>query len=444
MKRIYVSILLVLCLFIGVNSVSATCYYRTITITTYTSNFNQVNQNSKKVNSKNCNGIKTCFKNVEKKEEYVANCPVGSKNVKVSCKKVSPKKCKGKVSGFNKIWNEKYGFLSVDGLAYVSCGKDIKSCPKEGAINGSAAYDIPVAIPDLISYAVTALKIATPIILIIMGMIQLVKGIISQSEDEIKKSQSGLIKKFMAAGMIFFMVTIVQFVINLVSDSTEKNSFASCLSCFLNGTTKCNSVYYREKNKTCKNIKEFVNDSETIETSVSCDNPTDELVTINGKKFCSRKTSSSYLGCKSDDYIVDAQSQKCVKIRNNDCTEKYNPHLRQLEYTCPFDTSIFTAEESKYSYGATDAKKDCYNSCYEVLDKEEPITEYLNSYSLANGNCPKNYEFDGSECKYVTSSTKGKYTSKYNSALEDAKKEETLTKKQQSYLGSTRSTGGHF
>lgn len=129
------------------------------------------------------------------------------------------------------IWNEtEYGdYCNVDNLLYVSCGD---------------AFDIPHEAPELISFLVNLLKIATPIILIFVSIITLFKAIVSSKDDEIKKAQSSLVKKIIAAVMVFFVISIVQFVIMKVADSTETDNISKCLTCFLNNDCE-DSVYYK-------------------------------------------------------------------------------------------------------------------------------------------------------------------------------------------------------
>lgn len=129
------------------------------------------------------------------------------------------------------IWNEtEYGnYCNTDTLLYVACGD---------------AFDIPHQVPELISFLVNLLKIVTPIILIFISIITLFKAIVASKDDEIKKAQSSLIKKIIAAVMVFFVVSIVQFVISKVADSADQGGLESCLSCFLNNECE-NSVYYK-------------------------------------------------------------------------------------------------------------------------------------------------------------------------------------------------------
>ena len=48
---------------------------------------------------------------------------------------------------------------------------------------------IPAKIPELVSFAITLIQIAVPVILVVMGSVDLFKGITAQKEDEIKKGQ---------------------------------------------------------------------------------------------------------------------------------------------------------------------------------------------------------------------------------------------------------------
>ena len=134
------------------------------------------------------------------------------------------------------IWNDnEFGtYCNTDKLIYVQCGD---------------AFDIPYQAPQVISFFVNLLKIATPIILIIVSIIALLKAVSASNEDEIKKAQKGLIRKVIAAVMVFFVISIVQFVIMKVADTdnskgaSESDNLSTCLSCFLNNDCGANAYY---------------------------------------------------------------------------------------------------------------------------------------------------------------------------------------------------------
>lgn len=119
------------------------------------------------------------------------------------------------------------GYCNVDNLLYVGCGD---------------ASDIPMQVPGIISMLVNLLKIATPIILIFIGMITLFKAMTAGKEDEIKKATNSLVKKIISAALVFFVVAIVQFIIGKVAEDDEYEGFESCLNCFLNN--RCETATY--------------------------------------------------------------------------------------------------------------------------------------------------------------------------------------------------------
>ena len=99
------------------------------------------------------------------------------------------------------------------------------------AICGIKAVD--ARIPYLISQIVSFIQIGVPILLIILGMLDLGKAVMAQKEDEIKKGQQTFFKRLIAAAIVFFVVVIVKLMVGLVSDnsSTITGCIDSILSC---------------------------------------------------------------------------------------------------------------------------------------------------------------------------------------------------------------------
>lgn len=87
---------------------------------------------------------------------------------------------------------------------------------------------IPAEITNLIATIVTLIKIAVPVILVILGMLDLGKSVLSQKEDEIKKGQQIFIKRLIAAGLVFFVVAIAQFVVGIANGGDNDNNFWEC------------------------------------------------------------------------------------------------------------------------------------------------------------------------------------------------------------------------
>ena len=76
-----------------------------------------------------------------------------------------------------------------------------------GAKNGHATPlidDIPESIPRVTHIVYLSILIAVPIVIIVVGMLDLFKGITAQKEEDIKKGQQLLLKRLVVAGIIFF------------------------------------------------------------------------------------------------------------------------------------------------------------------------------------------------------------------------------------------------
>ena len=93
------------------------------------------------------------------------------------------------------------------------------------------------SIADTVAMVIKVLQIAVPILLVIFGMIDLVKGVTAQKEDEIKKGQQTLVKRTIAAVLVFFVIAITKFVISAVT--SDSDNILDCANCFINGSSSC-------------------------------------------------------------------------------------------------------------------------------------------------------------------------------------------------------------
>lgn len=112
----------------------------------------------------------------------------------------------------------------------VSCGNELIT-------------HIPGALPKVISILYNILQIAVPILLVIMGSIDLVKGIAANKEDEMKKGQQIFIKRLIAGVLVFLVFIVVKLLISLVGNDTESDNKAErilqCTECFINNNSNC-------------------------------------------------------------------------------------------------------------------------------------------------------------------------------------------------------------
>ena len=104
--------------------------------------------------------------------------------------------------------------------------------------------DVPPAILNIIHYLYLGIQIIVPIMLIIFGMLDLARALSSQKEDEIKKAQSGLIKKAITAVLVFLIFALVGFIVKFASNlsgeddpnSQNQANVWNCVSCFIGGS----------------------------------------------------------------------------------------------------------------------------------------------------------------------------------------------------------------
>ena len=84
---------------------------------------------------------------------------------------------------------------------------------------------------QLVGNVITVLKIAIPVLIVLLAAIDLGKAVISSKEDEMKKATNSLIRRFIAGVLIFFLPTIVTVVFGLVDKgSTDGVICMDCIS----------------------------------------------------------------------------------------------------------------------------------------------------------------------------------------------------------------------
>lgn len=109
--------------------------------------------------------------------------------------------------------------------------------------NDCKQYQIPGQIINIVSTLITVIKFGVPILLIIFGMLDLGKAVVASKEDEIKKGQQMFIKRVIAAILVFFVIVVVQLVVNLATSDSDTDSdslWRDCIAPFVNGVN-CNS-----------------------------------------------------------------------------------------------------------------------------------------------------------------------------------------------------------
>lgn len=86
---------------------------------------------------------------------------------------------------------------------------------------------------QLVGVVLLIFKIVIPIILIILGMLDLGKAVISSDDKAVSKAAKSLVMRIIAAVAIFFIPTIISFVFTLIAafNNDVKEDFAICKTC---------------------------------------------------------------------------------------------------------------------------------------------------------------------------------------------------------------------
>ena len=147
--------------------------------------------------------------------------PTSNSNSNSTSNKTSNKRSN---SNSNKLSNNAE-FMTID--QYKQCGGS----------KGALITNIPSIIPRITSTLYNTIMVLVPVVLIIMGTIDLMKGIMSQKEDEMKKGRETFIKRIVGAVIIFLIVLIVKIFVGAVSrDGNNSVRIVDCIDCFVSNS----------------------------------------------------------------------------------------------------------------------------------------------------------------------------------------------------------------
>lgn len=87
---------------------------------------------------------------------------------------------------------------------------------------------------QFVGYVLYVFKIAIPLLLIIFGMIDLGKAVIASDDKEIKNATTKLVKRAIAAVVIFFIPYLVSFIFSIVGGFADvESTYEKCRDCIL-------------------------------------------------------------------------------------------------------------------------------------------------------------------------------------------------------------------
>lgn len=105
-----------------------------------------------------------------------------------------------------------------------------------GAVNAAQICEDLEPVLRLVGYVILCIKIVVPVILVVIGMIELAKAV--GDDDAVKKATDKLVKKVIVAVLVFLVSTIVGLVMTLIGG----DDYTHCTKC-LNKPGNCNNDY---------------------------------------------------------------------------------------------------------------------------------------------------------------------------------------------------------
>lgn len=100
---------------------------------------------------------------------------------------------------------------------------------------GGMTTGIDEMVPNFTSAIIKVFQIAIPVILVVLGMIDLGKAVTSNDEKQMKEAQKTLIKRVIYAVLVFFIIALVKFVFGMLNNAGDTKSKVGCIDCFLSG-----------------------------------------------------------------------------------------------------------------------------------------------------------------------------------------------------------------
>lgn len=112
---------------------------------------------------------------------------------------------------------------------------DVKFNPEDQRLNYESLCSnsgIKQAV-KIIGYVISVCKWVIPLIIIILGMIDFSKAVISNDEKALSVATTSLIKRFIVGVIVFLLPTIVMAILKgvKVTNGIESNEFGACTTC---------------------------------------------------------------------------------------------------------------------------------------------------------------------------------------------------------------------
>ena len=103
--------------------------------------------------------------------------------------------------------------------------------------------EIPFGIYNIVHDVLTLIQVLVPILLIIWGMIDFAKGVVSNDEDKIRAGRKSFLQRLIAGILVLLVLTVTKLVFNLTSnldsEDTIEEGMWDCVGKFIEGVDEC-------------------------------------------------------------------------------------------------------------------------------------------------------------------------------------------------------------
>ena len=107
---------------------------------------------------------------------------------------------------------------------------------EEKTVSCGSLKGIPEYIPFITSLTITVLTIISMGMLVIMGTIDLFKGINSGKPEDMAKNKKAFFSRVGSAVLLFFIVSLTRLLVGFVTSVAGGSNVIDCISCFVNNS----------------------------------------------------------------------------------------------------------------------------------------------------------------------------------------------------------------
>lgn len=215
---------------------------------------------------------------------------------------------------------------------------------------------------------ILVIKIAVPIVLVILGMLDLGKGVVAGKEDEIKKGQSTFVKRLIAGVMVFFMISITQLLTGII-DKDSDGDIWTCANAIMNGNGENSAMWNKKKQYELNQIKK--------------DNPSTF-------QYCCESLNGSVLG----DSCINSYGKEISNKELSACTSNMSNNLKSkftddAKACCQELGGGYTSGTCTDHNGGT-ISSDKVNACVVIKIKDKNPEIYKNCCEARGGHYGEN------------------------------------------------------